>query len=195
MGESGCLRDGHFQNLGATKLLVNDQDIRNRLPTNVVLHGNAVAALAANTLYIITTAASADKALTLPALSSVNNGDFITIHIGVVMADTPNTFAVTCAGSDKIYGNVTLGNAIAGVAAAVNAGGGYLTNQVSNIEVHNKAAVYLGGDKDNDAAGTIGSTVTLTAIKGTSNSVWWISGNLVAAHPATKGTNFITDKD
>lgn len=195
MAESGCLRDGHFQNLGVTKLLVNDQDIRNRLPTNVVLQGDAVADLAANTLYITTAAATADRALTLPALSTMTNGDFITLHIGAAMGNDAHTFALTCSGTDKIYGNVTVGNAIAGVAAAVDASGGYLTNHVSNIEAHDLDAVYLGGDNDNNSAGTLGSTVTVTALKGSSNSVWWLSGNVVTADPNTTGAKFIADQD
>ena len=88
----------------------------------------------------------------------------------------PHTYKIFCAGSDKIYGNVSLGNAISGVAAVTDGAG--LTNNVSNIEASDKDAIFLGGDQNNNSAGTIGSTVTLTGMKGT-NSLWWLSGNVV----------------
>ena len=149
--------------------------------------------LVVNKLYITTEAAGADRALTLPLLSTVNNGDFVSVHIGAAMGNNAHTYAVTCQGDNKIYGNVSVGNALAGVAAVVDGGG--LLNNVSNIEAHNLAAVYLGGDTDNNSAGTIGSTITLTAIKGSTNSIWWLSGNVTAADPNTTGAKFIADQD
>ena len=66
MAESGCLRDGHFQNIAVTKLMVNDQDVRNRLPDDVVLQGDADATLVKNTLYIINAARISNRVFTLP---------------------------------------------------------------------------------------------------------------------------------
>ena len=188
MGEIGCLKDANFQNLGTTKLLVDDLDIRNRLPDNVIFLANANVDLTKNTLNITNTAADGDHVLTLPALSTLENGDFITLYIGVLMGADAHEYQVTCDGSDKIYGNVTLGNALAPGAAVTNGAG--LTNNVQNIEIVNKGALKLGGNTSANAAGAEGSLITLTVIKGTTD-IWWASGNLVTAHDASTGAAVI----
>ena len=189
MGEIGCLKDANFQNLGTTKLLVDDLDIRNRLPDNVIFLANANVDLTKNTLNITNIAADGDHVLTLPALSTLENGDFITLYIGVLMGTNDHEYQVTCKdGSDKIYGNVTLGNALAPGAAEV--GGAGLTNNVQNIEIVNKAALKLGGNNSSNAAGAEGSLITLTVIKGTTD-IWWASGNLVTAHTTSTGAAVI----
>ena len=201
MAEVGCLKDGHFQNLEVNKLLVNNKDIRSRSTTSVVVAGGADLAITAvkNTLYIIDDAAGGERVLTLPALSSVNLGDFVSVHVSVALDDNDESYNITCSGTDKIYGNVTVGNAIAGSAAVANGAG--LLNNVSHINVFDKAMVALSGDQDNEGVGTIGSTITLTAIEGSGTGsgpttgaaagIWWISGNLVTADPNSTGAAFI----
>ena len=197
MAESGCLRDGIFQNLSTTKLVLGSTTLNEPIENTgkvTVISTDAASTLTAadnsNSIVLITKTPTTQRIISLPALSTMNAGDKITFVVAEEMAaHATNTFTIqedTASDTNVIYGCVTV---VSGGDAAT---GSALTNLVAtNGDAVGVTNIILSAATDSNVAGSAGSVLTLTCI-GSSTKYWLVSGMLKTLDPNSTGAGIFS---
>ena len=188
MAEVGCLKDGHFQNLESSSIMLGTASLVAPVETTgkIVFDSSAsgavtmTAATHANSIYFLGKTPSGARAITLPALSTMNAGDKIVFIVVEESGTGSNIVTISEKASDdtnKIIGTVTV---VTGGAADANS---KLTDLIATsgdgVGVTN---VLLSADTSGDDAGSQGTNLVFTCV-GSTTKYWLISGIVKTMDP------------
>ena len=185
MGEVGCLKDGNFQNLEASSIMLGTNSLVAPIESSGLItidagDGSEVDVTLTNAdagrIYIFTTnLTDSAKVINLPALSTMNIGDQILFVVATTMAG--NTATITAEGA-KIIGTVGLAN------GDVDGGTSFSFKTVGTGPA--KTNIVLTGATTDNAAGSAGTKILLTVVG--EKSHWLVSGMAMSADVTTTNT-------
>ena len=219
MAETGCLKDGNFQNLESSNILLGGKSLVAPLSsqgkviiddiTSLTSAGDGDVTLTnthMGSVYIISGQATGNRTITLPSIDTVNAGE----QILFVVTGTPHNSQVTIVTSndDLFYGVVE-------VSLAVNVASDYsgsltvagqlpvsnLTDTSNGIALVSGAAgcdagsrflfTCVGGTSYTAAEG--GTDATAAVLRKGTNRVWLVEGNAVCDTTAPTGQGIVAD--
>lgn len=197
MAESGCLKDGNFQNLQAQQLQLATSTLSAPLESSgkLVVHTTDAAldlnaADHANSIVVLAKTPTQARLIKLPALSTMKAGEKIVFVVAEAMANhASNTFTIqelTTADTNKIIGCVTV---VTGGDAATG------TNVTNLVATHGDAVgvtnIILSEATASNVAGAAGSVITLTCV-GNATKYWLVSGIMKSLDPNSTGAGIFT---
>ena len=186
MAETGCLKDGNFQNLETQQLMLGGSRIDASLESSGALQldnaANGAIAFAKNSILYMSVINDAARVITLPELSTLQDGDKFLFIIGTAMNGGSNpghTLTISTGGSDgaKIIGAVMLSH----TGAATDT---IYTDKMIATGVPRTSIVCTEGAADNDV-GAVGTKLLLTVVGGSTHFL--LSG--IAMSNDVTGTN------
>ena len=215
MAEVGCLKDGHFQNLEASNILLGSKSLVAPLSSQGKIILDPIAALTdagdgnvtldsthMGSVYIISGVLSAHgRSITLPDITQVNVGEQI-LFVVTGSVDASERLSILTTGTNLFYGVVEVS-----VAANVAQNFAGALKTVGQLPVTNAAATAHGIGLLNGATGcNTGSRFLFTCVGGTSHTageggaggtvatltagtdkVWLVEGNAVCDATAPTG--------
>ena len=173
MAETGCLKDGHFQNLEVENIMMPG-----KRPVIVLTSGKTLTASDSGSLIVLNSATAFD--VTLPDLNG-NLGMFFDINILAKTGTTGHKILVgdvTNTTGDILEGSVILGFTSADAANGITVVPGATANTI----------VLLDEGYTEDGGG-VGGQLRLTAI---SDQHWLVEGTLIANHAGSTGAAIFT---
>ena len=170
MGEVGCLKDGNFQNLETQQLMLGGSRIDASLESSGALQLDAVAngaiAFAKNSILYMSVINDDARTITLPELSTLQDGDKFLFIIGVAMnggVNSAHTLTISTGGTDgaKIIGAVMLSHTATSTALLAS-------NKMIATGVPRTSIVCTEGTTDGDV-GAVGTKLLLTVVGGSTH--------------------------
>ena len=186
MGEVGCLKDGNFQNLETQQLMLGGSRIDASLESSGILQIDAAAngaiEFAKNSILFMSAVNDDARTITLPELSTLQDGDKFLFIIGIAMnggANAAHTLQISTGGTDgaKIIGSVMLSH-----------------TGVADVTIYTDKMIATGTPKTNivcrdhataNSAGAVGTKLLLTVVGGSTHFL--LSG--IAMSNDVQGTN------
>ena len=189
MAETGCLKDGNFQNLQVEGLLTGNKiNVKNITTATTVLTDAD-----SGCICTINVGSNVATTITLPAITSSNIGTYYEFFIG-----TENTggIDILTASTDDATGDTFVGaikieiNAAWGADNAQDDGVFYLLASGDHNQINMTGA-------EENGAGEVGSYVRCVAISYSSagHSLWQVTGLLGTDDPNGNGTAIFVDRD
>ena len=186
MGEVGCLKDGNFQNLETQQLMLGGSRIDASLESSGILQIDAAATgaieFAKNSILFMSAVNTDARTITLPELSTLQDGDKFLFIIGIAMnggVTAGHTLQISTAGTDgpKIVGSVMLSHT--GVDTAT-----IYSDKMISTGPPKTNIVCTEGATDGDV-GAVGTKLLLTVVGGSTHFL--LSG--IAMSNDVDGTN------
>lgn len=169
MAESGCLKDGHFQNLEVENTLMPG-----KRPVIVLTSDKTLRASDSGSLIVLNSATAIN--VTLPDPNG-NLGVFFDINILAATATTGHKILV--GDQTPTTGDIFEGSVILGFTEANEANGQTVVPDTT------ANTIVLLDDESSEGGGGVGGQLRLTVI---SDQQWLVEGTLIANHAGSNGT-------